>query len=273
MTEKEYHAMTDVVSSTHLKKIISSSPLHFLYEINNPKEPTPAMILGQYLHAICLEPEKINDNFSVYEKIDRRTKEGKQAFAEFESKSIGKTIITDDQVNLALNMKASLDSHKIASNLLKIDGSIIEQMFFWTDEKTELKCRIKPDLINGSKLIDIKTTMCAAPFEFASQSARLNYHLQLAFYKDGFEKVTGQKIDECLIVAVETAPPHAVVVYKIDDESLEQGRRDYRKGLNILKDCYKKNNFYGYSDEILSLKLPSYKIYQPDEDQTNNLPW
>jgi exodeoxyribonuclease VIII len=44
---------------------------------------------------MLLEPQEFGNNFVIMPSVDKRTKEGKEIFAAFESQSAGKTILDD----------------------------------------------------------------------------------------------------------------------------------------------------------------------------------
>ena len=81
MTEQEYR-QHPAISRSELFKI-SESPEKFKYYREHPEEPTPALVFGQLFHAMALTPETVLEQFAVMPNVDRRTKAGKDEFAEF----------------------------------------------------------------------------------------------------------------------------------------------------------------------------------------------
>ena len=71
MTEKEYRAHP-AVSRSELWRI-RESPEKFKYFKENPQEPTQALLLGQALHKLVLQPTDFYNDFAVAESFDRRT--------------------------------------------------------------------------------------------------------------------------------------------------------------------------------------------------------
>jgi hypothetical protein len=248
-----------MVSSTQLKKLISSSPAHLKHWLNNPTDPTEAMILGQAAHKYCLEWALFDDSFVVAQKFDRRTKEGKAKYTEFEMLHCGKTIITENQMSDIMGMQASISNHPLCKTLFQ-EGHL-EVAFLWNDPESGLNCRVKPDFIHSSNvLVDFKTCKDASPKGFERQAANLNYHVQMAFYGDGIQAVTETKIEHHIIVAIETSAPYAIGVYRYDNFAIDQGRNQYRKALNLLAECLFNKEFPAYSNDIQDLFLPTYKM-------------
>ena len=82
-------------------------------------EPTEAFRLGSAAHCAVLEPATFWDRYALRpEGIDRRTKDGKIAFAEFEAANVGKTVITQDEAGSVQEMTAAVKHHPLASQLL-----------------------------------------------------------------------------------------------------------------------------------------------------------
>jgi exodeoxyribonuclease VIII len=66
MPNDDYHARPEL-SSTHLKKIHTTSPLHYHHQFidsDEPFKPSKAMIIGSAVHDKLLEPEAFYENFA-----------------------------------------------------------------------------------------------------------------------------------------------------------------------------------------------------------------
>ena len=74
MTEKEYREHPAINRSALFK--ITESPEKFKYYMDNPEEPTPALLFGQLFHTMALQPEKLFEDFAVAPLVDRRSKDG-----------------------------------------------------------------------------------------------------------------------------------------------------------------------------------------------------
>jgi exodeoxyribonuclease VIII len=106
--------------------------------------------------------------------------------------------------------------------------------------------------------VDLKTTVNAHPEAFARDAFKYRYHCQAAFYSDAKQIVENlpQTPRFCFIV-VEKEFPYAVAVYWLDDQSIDLGRRVYRKDLETYAWCREIDSWPGY-DEIRTLRLPRY---------------
>jgi hypothetical protein len=66
-------------------------------------------------------------------------------------------------------------------------------------------------------------------------------------------------------IIVESAPPHAVVVYEIPDDVLVQGREDYTRLLVALSECEDQDDWPGPFTEVQTLTLPTWAYPQAED--------
>jgi len=256
ISNEKYHS-GDGVSKTMLDRF-SKSPAHYLYHMSHKSESTEAMRIGTSAHTLILEPEKFDDEIAVLpDGIDRRTKIGKAAYAEFQEVSDGKLIIKADDFDNIQRMRDAVMAHPSASQLLT--GGIAEQSAYWIDEETGLLCRCRPDYMKGSAIIDLKTTTDASPREFGRSAAKFRYDVQGAYYLDGYN-AAGGNVTAFAFAVVEKSPPYNVEVYTMEDEHFQAGRWKYRQNLADLKQAIDSDKFGGYSEsgEPMPLMLPEW---------------
>lgn len=263
LTNAEYHARPEV-SKSGLDQI-RRSPLHYWNRYLNPdriiEPPTPAMVLGSALHTRVLEPHLFADEYAVApEGVDRRTKEGKLRWADFEAEADGKTVLKAEDVAHIEAMALSLHRHPAARTILRLPGKC-EQSYFWTDETSGEKCKCRPDWHSDDRrlIADVKTTDDASPRGFLRSVMKYRYHVQAAFYSQSLQA------EEFLFLAVEKKPPYAVAVYTTPPELIERGLREAQEDLRQLAACRAGNNWPGYGDEIQSLAVPTW--LQDDTEQ------
>ena len=259
MTEQEYRQHPAISRSELLK--ISESPEKFKYYREHPEEPTPALVFGQLFHAMALQPETVSEQFAVAPNIDRRTKAGKEAFAEFEARADGKTIVSVDMVEQATAMCEALNRNEFAKKLLKGER---EKSFFWVDEMTGEECKCRTDVLTevGENLIivDLKSTDNAETEAFTKSAIRYGYDLQSAMYSEGVKVNTGR--DPLFVfIAIEKKPPYAINILQSDKLLIRRGYDLFRELIGIYADCKKTDNWYGYLgkfNQINNLALPAY---------------
>jgi len=125
LTNAEYHARPEV-SKSGLDQI-RRSPLHYWNRYLNPdriiEPPTLAMVIGSALHARVLEPHLYDDEYmAAPEGIDRRTKEGKLRWADFEAEADGKTVLKAEDAAQIEAMAKAVHAHPAARTILRLPG-------------------------------------------------------------------------------------------------------------------------------------------------------
>lgn len=246
----EYHADRSAVSKGWLD-MIDRSPAHLkLYLDGARREPTPAMMLGSLIHTAVLEPDLLPTEYAVAPQVDRRTKVGKAAYAEWLEEHANMTHVTSEQMDTAIAVRDAVMQHRAASALLS-KGSP-EQTVVWRDAGTGEKCKARADWLRDSMTIDLKSTSDARPEAFAKSIANFRYDVQAAHYSDGFER------DRFVFIAVEAQPPYGVAVYVADPSIFERGNTLRDRNLDTYSACMARNHWPGYEDTIQSISLPAW---------------
>ena len=259
MTEKDYRKHPAISRSELFK--ISESPEKFKYYREHPEEPTPALIFGQLFHAMALTPETVSEQFATMPNVDRRTKAGKEAFAEFEAQAEGKTVVSADMVEQATAMREALNKNEFVKKLLKGEK---EKPFFWVDEMTGEECKCRTDALTeiGENLIivDIKSADCAETEAFMKSAIKYGYDFQSAMYSEGVKANTNRE-PLFVFIVVEKKPPYAINILQADKLLIRRGYDLFREYLGIYHDCKLTDNWYGYLgkfNQINNLALPAY---------------
>lgn len=256
----EYHAHS-AVSKSQLDSI-NMSPAHFYALHRDPKRPAPreraGQLEGNLAHCAILEPDEFDRRYLVGPDVSRATKAWKE-FAE--SVAPGLTVIKPDQYDTAMRQAESVRALPEIREALARGRA--EVSAFWTDPMTGVACRCRPDWVHeatdsGVILVDVKTYSNASADEFRRQAARKRYHVQDAFYTDGFAAASGKDVLAFLFVAVETEWPFAAHAMMLDGMSREQGRADYARNLATYARCEAAGEWPGYSKEITLITLPQW---------------
>lgn len=265
LSNAEYHAHPSV-SKSGLDQV-RRSPLHYWNRYLNPdriiEPPTPAMVLGSALHTRVLEPHLFDDEYIVApDGIDRRTKEGKLRWADFENDAGGKTVLKGEDVAAILSMADAIHHHPAARMLLRLPGKA-EQSYFWKHEGSGVDCKVRPDWHSDDKrlIVDVKTTEDASPRGFQRSLWKYRYHVQAGFYSQGLGA------EQFIFIAVEKKPPFAVAVYAAAQNVLDRGLNEAEKDLQLIATCRAENRWPGYGDDIQPLALPEWL----NDDRTDSL--
>lgn len=254
-----YHKeLTEYVSKSYLKRLDKCPAAAKV-----PQEDTPAMAFGRACHVYLLEGDAafIKECAVLPTGIDRRTKEGKEAWADFEAANEGKTLVSADDFQKIVAMKKALNAHPFATKLLA--EGVSEQTVIWQDAETSLMCKCRPDRIpSGNKgvLVDLKTCSCAGEYEFCRDVVKYGYDLQAAYYLDGINAATRQTFDGFCFVAIEKEPPFRTETYMLDAEFIVRGQYEYRRLLAIEAECRAKGEWPNYEGvgNLVTLFKPNY---------------
>ena len=192
----------DAVRFSELKHL-ASSPLHYRHKLEEPTEPTAAMERGTAVHMAILEPARFEAEYAVY-RGGRRQGTKWELFQEAHG---DQRILKEDEYEIVLAMRdAVLRDPLVSRYLAKGDPEVA---LVWTDRKSGLLCKGRVDFLSRAVpdvSLDVKTTATVRPFLFASSYAKLLYHLQAAFYGDGYETLTGRALSQVRERGVHRAP-------------------------------------------------------------------
>lgn len=227
--EKAYRAAAGLNQSA--LKPLKVSPQHARYRADTPMDQTAAMALGTLFERMVACPGDLRAEV----KLDGRTKEGK-AQAEAAAAS-GLLIVAPDAWAKAEAMRDAVWRSADAAALLS--GADYCVPMHWTHDGQERKGLLDARKVAGGKhlVIDLKTTSATmTPDELARQVETYGYHLQAAWYLQGYREV--YDVDaEFWFVFVESAAPHAVVCVQLDDDWLAAGAAEMEALAAVWRDC------------------------------------
>lgn len=261
-TNEQYHSLPGV-SKSGLDRF-AVSPAHYQAYLKEPKKDTPAMRFGRLVHGAILEPEACR--VMIAPAVDRRTKAGKQAWAEAEQEcaASGCEFVTEAEADQIMYMRDAVYSNPIARELLFHDG-VAERSAWWIDAESGELCKCRPDYLRSDGvMVDLKTTESAHPRRMEISAAKYRYHVQAAFYADGASNHA--PVTHFVILAVEKSPPHIVQTCVFSREDFNAGREIYKQQLLRLARCKAANVWPGYSEKIETLTLPPWAL-ETEEDE------
>ena len=262
----DYHA--DPGASASRLKLLKRSAAHMRYAMDNPQEPTPAMIIGSATHSAILEPDLFVKEWGRLPVGDGRSTAIKQAKAELITQFGADHILKSDVYDNILAMRDSVLGNALALDLL--DGADTEVSHYWTDVHKAVECKARIDALpqEGSVwdhcVVDIKTTVDASPDEFRRTVGNFSYHIQASHYLES----TGAERHRFIFIVVEKEPPHCVAIYELDDDALALGRESRKAMLDLWALCEAKeavrgaDAWPGFPPEIQELALPGWAYTQ-----------
>ena len=250
MTDDDQYFALEALSASGAK-LLRKSPLHYRADQFKARQPTPAMIFGTVVHRLVLEPER--PAFAV-KYLNWASKEGKAERERLEA--TGLPILSEADGDRATAIRDALWSD--AQIVEMLEAAQKEQVMLW--DQHGVKCKAKADAIGDGVVIDLKTTIDAAPHEFQRSIATFGYFRQAAHYLDGYEATKGERAKDFIFVAVESQPPHAFALYRLDAASIAAGRLEMKRAAAVYRDCMQSGNWPGYEPGIATLALPRWAM-------------
>lgn len=260
------------LSSSGARKLLPPScPALFRWWADNAqKDTTRDMDLGTAAH---LEVLGVGADVVVVEGSGKdpnawRTNDDKAAVQA--ARDAGKTPITPRDARVVADMANALRADPNASRLLDPAHGDPEQTLVWFDAEFGVWRRALLDYLprpsRQRRLIipDYKTTKSAAPDDIAKSIHNFGYHQQAEWYLAGAEAL-GLPSDgppAFVLIFQETSAPYLVTVVELDRSALEIARTRNRKALDIFRQCTASGVWPGYSDDVVSVGLPTWAEYQ-----------
>ncbi|EYZ66003.1 exodeoxyribonuclease VIII [Escherichia coli] len=264
ISNENYHAGPGV-SKSQLDDI-ADTPALYLWRKNAPVDTTKTktLDLGTAFHCRVLEPEEFSNRFIVAPEFNRRTNAGKEEEKAFlmECASTGKTVITAEEGRKIELMYQRVMALPLGQWLVESAGHA-ESSIYWEDPETGILCRCRPDKIipEFHWIMDVKTTADIQRFKTAYYDYR--YHVQDAFYSDGYEAQFGVQPTFVFLVASTTVEcgRYPVEIFMMGEEAKLAGQQEYHRNLRTLADCLNTDEW----PAIKTLSLPRWaKEYAND---------
>ncbi len=263
----EYHSW-DLVSSTRLKPMIVS-PLLCKQRMDRPPRTTQAMVQGQALHAMLLEPDTWREQFAIGGPINEKTKKpyGRETnkWAEWEAEQGGKPVLTTADIDDVIRWADAICKHEFASQLLAGKGRN-EMSLVWDDQITGLRCKARVDRLTRDpggwpSHIDIKTTK-DEPTD--RNLARLmwdwGYDLQMAHYKAGAAVLKPGERKFWFVFICKGSLDVGVVEMGPTWEAV--GAKRWRMALDRYAECLESGKWPGCIPTYMVLEAPVWALHE-----------
>ncbi|MBA2142284.1 exodeoxyribonuclease VIII [Salmonella enterica subsp. houtenae serovar 44:z36,[z38]:-] len=238
---------------------IADTPAIYLWRKNAPvdTEKTKTLDTGTAFHCRILEPEEFSKRFIIAPEFNRRTSAGKEEEKTFleECARTGRTVLTAEEGRKIELMYQSVMALPLGQWLVESAG-YAESSVYWEDPETGILCRCRPDKIipEFHWIMDVKTTADIQRFRTAYYDYR--YHVQDAFYSDGYRAQFGEIPTFVFLVASTTAEcgRYPVEIFMMGEDAKLAGQREYRRNLQTLAECLNNDEW----PAIKTLSLPRW---------------
>ena len=269
-SNETYHA-NDAVSHSKLE-LFRRRPISYYRRViartvERP-EATEAFRIGSAAHCAVLEPDEFRNRYAQRpEGIDRRTKDGKAAFAQFEAENVGKVIIGSDELGDVREMAAAVAHHPLASQLLAAGkpeltwrvspaGSLALQCR--TDWFNPTGCELSGGRPYVADLKTVESLDSDAFRNFERACFSFGYHRQAGFYLPLITEITGAPVFDFFFVAVEKVEPFGVAVYRLSDAAIARGQDETITDLVRLQSCLASNTWPNLDPALREIGLPKW---------------
>lgn len=235
--------MLEPVHFSQLKHI-QRSPAHYQAALLRDQASAVHERKGTALHSLVIGNP--SDVVVWGTKRDTRNKEYQAFMAEHD----GCHILSGKEYDVATEMADAIRRHPQAMELLQ---GTREQQIEWS--WLGRRCAGTPDVFSLENLVELKTCRTAHPERFMSSAKFYGYHAQLAWYRRGLIECGFGTPASSWIVAVESAPPFPVTVFRMTDNALELGERMCRAWLERLLVCEEADEWPAYAQSAVQFDV------------------
>tara|TARA_Y100001963_G_scaffold154483_2_gene243379 strand:- start:7247 stop:8179 length:933 start_codon:yes stop_codon:yes gene_type:complete len=237
-------------------------------EEEEKKEGKRPFVLGDALHKAVLEPDYLDREDDFFVRCPTSGLDTKSAI-ETRKANPGKIVIDKDGKVLA-EARAMRDAiYRDEKAMYWINQARVESTPYTeltgvcADPEGEFIRKIRVDLCPGLRpeenpgnfLLDLKTVDSSKfmPRRFWTQCRDFGYYTQGAYYLDTDSIIRTGSMDNprehFIIIAVEKTAPYKVIVYKLKQERIDEGRSTYQLRMAMLAHALRNNEWEGLEYE------------------------
>ena len=267
-SNETYHA-NSAISHSKLETFRRRPALYYrkhILKVIEADAPSAAFRVGSAAHTMILERDQFASRYAIKpDGIDRRTKDGKEKWAEFEMANLGKTVIDKDEVAQLHQMADAVAANALAAQLLSAGTP---ELSWRTEGAMPLQCRtdwFNADgcaLSNGRAYVaDVKTVESLNVGDFGSFERSVfnfGYHRQAGFYLPLISEILAKPVYDFFFIAVEKVEPFGVAVYRLTDDAVALGQEETIADLRWLKACSDANDWPNIEPEVRHLGVPNW---------------
>lgn len=257
-TNEEYHGDSSYYSSTTLK-VLLEDPAKFYDQYilgNKEQKHIAAFDEGSYAHALILEPEVIDSEFSFYPGV---RKVG-NAFKDFKAANSNKIILSKAQKMRVESWVEAYNKLEAAKEL--ISGGFAEYTVAGSINGMPLKARADYINVERGYIADVKTTSYDTDVDsFKMTIDSFKYQLSAALYCKMFEQHYGKPFDFYFIVLGKKTLD--CQVYKMSEATMIDGINKLNKAIKIFNECSAKKSWTSKSKcATMDTEIGDYEILE-----------
>lgn len=248
MPAEQYHKLERLSASGIKKLLVSSQDFWASSWMNKNKREvkSDAFNLGSAYHTRILEgPNEFRRRYAVKPECDRRTKEGKELYAQWRSMYPNAEEIERESVD-DINSAAEY----IEKNFDYFKGGHAEVSILWNDDETGVPMKSRLDYLKPGLIPDLKSFSNTSGMDLnrliAKHIVGYKYHVQFEVYRSLFPDY------EVIPVFIQTGGINNVIARPFPNDLLlaSKGRDLMRFGINKFRDNYEKFGTSPWFDEL-----------------------
>lgn len=269
ISEAEYRAIPALSASS--AKWLLRSPAHYKHNMENRTDKATfdvghaahSKILGHGSGVIAYPDEHLTPSGAI------SSKQATAAWAS-EQRSAGLIPVAPQQIAAVDAMSEAVLAHPEARRVLELPGET-ELPLIADDPATGVRIKGRIDRLanDDGRLVpvDLKTTADASPVAFANAIAKFGYDIQGEMYRRLVQIVRGVEPEPFLIIAVESARPHGVLVLDVIGWYAEIGLRRLERALTLYAESTRTGYWPAYPPVIHHPDPPAWLSFAEDDDQ------
>ena len=126
-----------------------------------------------------------------------------------------------------------------------------------------MKIKVRADYVRKKQIVDVKTTSDPTDkFTAGKTVARFDYDLSAALYVDAFSKHYGEEFEFYFLFVNKMS--NEIEVLKASKNLLENGRRKYKKSIELLKEARETGKYF--KEGIQEVDIPSWAVFNDDTE-------
>lgn len=267
---EEYHADRTSISSTGLRALLAPGcPAQFKYDRDHPAPPKREFDLGHAAHLLVLGEGPDIDPLPFDNYLTKAAKAARD-----EAREMGAVPLLRHEWEQVQAMADAIRQHPVAGPLFTPGGGMAEQSIYWTDPRTGVRCRCRPDWMphrqeNGRQVVvDYKTAKAVDEAALQRAVYERGYHAQAAHYLDGVKAagLHGDQEPAFVFVFQAKTAPYLVHLVELDFPALTLGAARNERALRIYAECERTGVWPGFNDRITYLPLPPYAEKRDQEE-------
>ena len=211
------------------------------YQWKNKRDisESPALLEGRVQHTVFGELHKFDDEFAIEPIVDRRTKAGKEEYADWLEGVAGRTPIKQDLYDVCMERR------EVLKDFVPKPEHKVELVMCW--EWHGEPCKGRMDWYTGTDVWDLKTCRDASPRGFRSAINTFRYYQQAAYYLNG-ARSAGLRADKFYFLAIEKQYPYPYGVYTLSDEAIAFGDARNEQAIDIAHKCFESESWAPYNN-------------------------